>query len=149
MDEIQAVVSSGYTTPVNMLSHVGIKAFFNSYLSHLRVVGNIVNVDVVNISVEHKFSDGLLEYHEPLSTGTGKLDKEKKKEGEESGSELETPAVKVPVSSAERGMLEGLAKAIWDGVEGGGIATVGWPTEKYMMVTAGSGECVFAPSTGS
>jgi hypothetical protein len=145
LDEIQAVVGSGYTTPVNMLSHVGIKAFLKTYLSHLRVVGNVVNVDVVNISVEHDFSNGLLEHREPLSNGTDF--KERKKEGQDSG-EIERPAVKMPASSTERVMLENLAKAIWDGVEGGGVATVGWPMQKYMRVTASSGElciCSFYP----
>lgn len=105
----QAVVSSGYCTPVNMLSHVGVRAFLDTYLPYLHVLGNIVNVDVVNISVEHDFADGLLD--NGLSSGTER----------------------------EREMLGELARKIKEGVEGGSIATIGWPARKHMMKTAARG----------
>lgn len=116
-----AVVSSGYCTPVNMLSHVGVRAFLDTYLPYLHVLGNIVNVDVVNISVEHDFADGLLD--NGLSSGTEK--------GEGEGRVTNGLG-----TEREREMLGELARKIKEGVEGGGIATIGWPARKHMMKTA-------------
>jgi hypothetical protein len=113
-----------------MLSHAGTRAFLDVYLGYLRVLGNIVNVDVVNVSVEHEFTDGLLD--NGSSPGT------EKKESESSG--VNKAMLKGPDSAEKEMVLVGkLARTIWEGVEGGGVATVGWPTKKYVMTAAARG----------
>ena len=138
----QGVVSSGYATPTNMLSHAGTTAFLKVYLAYLRVLGSIVNVDVVDISVEHAFANGLTDnVPGPAVSIPGSIPEysssEEKLGGDEGSSE--TKSTLSLYAEGEREMLEDLARTIWKGVEGGGVATIGWPARKYMMATAARG----------
>jgi hypothetical protein len=125
-----------------MLSHTGTTAFLEVYLSYLRVLGNIVNVDVVNIAVEHEFANGLLDNGPstptPTRTSTSSGEEKYRRSGGVS-CHKEMQSDLICKEEKEKEMLGDLARTIWEGVEGGGIATIGWPARRYMMVTAARG----------
>jgi hypothetical protein len=160
-----------------MVSYASTRAFLDTYIESLRVLGNIINVDVVNVSVEHMFSDGLVGDVPLRDVGRGFRVKEKQKEREKeregesavegekpegegkkekegsphpespSDSDTLTAATAATLEAAiaiekEEYMAEDLARTIWEGVEGGGVATIGWPRSKYIMYTAARGESV-------
>jgi len=120
-----------------MISYAGTRGFLDAYTAHLRVLGNIVNVDIVNISVEHEFMDG------ELDIVPANAEKDPQDVGER--------GIHTATMGVERKMAEDLAQTIWAGVEGGGIATIGWPARKYVMRTAArgsytlSGDCFERP----
>jgi hypothetical protein len=149
-----------------MVSYASTRAFLDTYLESLRVLGNIVNVDVVNVSVEHNFSAGMVGDVFPLRDmggGSGVKEKEREDEsqsavrgkGEKEGSpragsppsdsDTVAPATLEAVIEIEKEeyMAEDLARTIWEGVEGGGVATIGWPVNKYMICAAARGEFYF------
>ena len=153
-DNYQGVVSSGYSAPMNMLSLAGTTAFLEVYLAYLRVLGDIVNVDIVNISVEHAFANahGLVDNGpEPPTSIPESLTLESIRGSSIEGGEESTTTIGEMKSTrgsnrdatitADRDdeMLGDLARTIWEGMEGGGIATIGWPARKYMMANAARG----------
>ncbi|KAF9444963.1 NAD(P)-binding protein [Macrolepiota fuliginosa MF-IS2] len=90
---------AGFSSPANMISYASSKAFINNFGTDLRCLGSSVGVDVVTVA--------------PGFIRTRMTDKMRSQDSSAPGFEFESP--------------EGMATAMVNGVEKGGIGLVSWP----------------------
>jgi len=100
--------TAGFFAPANMISYASSKAFINTFAADLRCIAKQDNIEVVNVA------PGFIR-----SRMTDKM----------LSQQSTTP-------KAEIASIEGMAKAIVDGVERGGIDLISWPWRQTILTYA-------------